>query len=137
MGSTSLWVVLLLALTVMASSIVIVSYFERHRVSAMHEAGRQAGLIPFAKEEHFTYVPVELMRKKRRGVGFALKGDWKGVPIVVFDLFHPSNRSVVFQTVLLVQLEGRHFPEFAAIERNINYYVPTVDLLSARNAPMD
>lgn len=132
-----LWVILAIGLGVMVTTVLLVMFFSRLRIKAMKAAGTALGLIPLNKGETFAYAPVELMRKKGRGIGVGLRGHWQGQPVLVFDLFHPSGRSVSMQTVMMLQRDDWHFPEFAAIERNANYYVPTVDLQKVADAPGD
>lgn len=130
-----LWVGLLVGLGIIALTIGVLRYFELRRHKAMAAAGTALGLTPLGKGERFNFVSVELMRKKRRGIGVGLRGSRKGQPVLVFDLFHPASESVSTQTVLMTQFDDRHFPEFAAVERNANFYLPTVDLAAAEDAP--
>lgn len=130
-----LWTGLLVGLGIIALSIGVLRYFELRRHKAMAAAGTALGLTPLEKGERFNFIPVELMRKKGRGIGVGLRGSRKGQPVLVFDLFHPAGKSVSIQTVLMTQSDDRYFPEFAAVERNANFYLPTVDLPTAEDAP--
>src|SRR5258708_25017464 len=128
MSDLKFWIVFAGLLCVLALTIVAIRYFERRRNAAMRAAGSALGLTPFGHGERFTLPSVELMRKRGRSVGAALAGEWKGRPIVVFDLAHRTGKSVSVQTVLMASFEALSIPEFAAIERNFNRYYPTVDL---------
>lgn len=135
MSDTSLWIGLLIGAAIIASAIAVLKFFERRRSHAMYSAAAQLKLEPLAKGERFYLASVELMRKKGRGVGAALRGTWKGRRVTVFDLFHPAGRSVSQQTVLAAEFPEQRFPEFAAIEKNAGYYPPTVDIPCATDAP--
>jgi hypothetical protein len=135
MKDYSLFTVLLIGLGIIGATVALVLFFEKRRYKALKAAGVSLGLIPFAKGERFNFVPVELMRKKGRGIGAGLHGNWKGLPILVFDLFHPAGKSVSIQTVVVASFNDRAFPEFAAVEKSANLYRPTVDLPLAEDAP--
>jgi hypothetical protein len=133
--NSELWLILLAGIGIIALTAGILRYFEQRRIKAMKAAGTDLGLTPLSKGERFNFLPVELIRKKGRGIGVGLKGNWRGHPILVFDLFHPAGKSVSIQTVLMTRFDHKNFPEFAAIERNANFYLPTVDLPPAQDAP--
>lgn len=135
MGDKGFWLAILLGLGAIALTVAAVRYFEQRRIRAMKAAGIALNLEPLAKGERFNFVSVELMRKKRRGIGVVLSGHWQGQPVAVFDLFYPAGKSVSIQTVLMTRFDDVRCPEFAAIEKNANLYRPTVDLPLAEDAP--
>ncbi len=114
---------------------VLVRFLERRRIKLMKAAGAALGLVPLAKDEGFAFVSVELMRKRGRGIGVCLSGNWKGYAVHVFYLFYPSGKSVSIQTVLMTHFNDKAFPEFAAIEKNANLHWPTVDLPLVEDVP--
>ncbi len=135
MFDLSLWIGLLVGAAIIASAVAVLKFFERRRSHAMYAAAAELKLEPLAKGERFYLASVELMRKKGRGVGAALRGSWKGRRITVFDLFHPAGKSVSQQTVLAADFPEQRFPEFAAIERNAADYTPSVDIPGVTDAP--
>ncbi len=119
----------------MTLALALVRFFEQRRTNARKAAGTASGLVPFAKGERFGYVPAELRRRKGRGIGVGLKGNWQGRAVLVFDLFHPAGKSVSMRTVPMTRFRDKSFAEFAAIEKNAKLYRPSVDLPVAADAP--
>lgn len=135
MSEISLGMGVLIGLGIVGLVIVLVRAFGQRRIKLMKAAGAALGLVPLVKDEGFAFVSVELMRKRGRGIGVCLSGNWKGYAVHVFDLFYPSGKSVSIQTVLMTRFNDRAFSEFAAIEKNVNLHWPTVDLPLAEDAP--
>jgi hypothetical protein len=115
--------------------LVVLTRLDRLRREAMRAAAPALGLTPLDPGNPVTLPSVELLRKKRRGLSVVLAGEWQGQAIHVFDVFYPSTESISRQTVLATRFPGRHWPEFALIERNANRSTPTVDLPKAEDAP--
>jgi len=121
----------------MAGALFIVQASAKRRARLFKEAGIALGLQALQPGEHAVLPSTELMRKKRRWLGAALQGEWQGLPVMVFDLFHPASKSISRQTVLAVRHAGAHWPEFALIERDALKYFPSVDIEQAQGAPQE
>lgn len=130
-----LWIVVIAGIGIGLVTIGIIRYLELRRFKAIREAGAALGLRPLEKGEPLALPSVALMRTRRRGVGMGLRGSWRGHPVLLFDLFHSAGTSVSRQTVLMVRFDDASVPEFAAIERNANRYLPSVDLNPVTDAP--
>lgn len=132
----SLWFATIAGMLVL--TIALIRSLEIRRYRTMKSAGSALGLGALGKGEHLLYQPVELMRKKRRKLGVVLQGSWRGQNIHIFDLFHPAGATQLSsQTVLMIRFEKSSFPEFAAIERNLNLYNPSVDIPQVENPPAE
>jgi hypothetical protein len=122
-------------LAAIALAFTAAAWSHRQRSRFMRKAGLRAGLTPLVPGENFHFTPVPLLRKKGRGIGVALRGTWQGRTVMVFDLFHPSGKTMAMQTVLMMELPEAHLPEFAAIPRDLKLYAPTMDIRPVEPAP--
>ena len=101
----------------------------------LKEAGAALGFRALEKGDPLAVPSVEIMRKRGRTIGAAMEGNWRGEPIMVFDLSYPAGKNVSRTTVFILRLPQPRIPEFAAIRKNIWLYTPTVDLPRAEGAP--
>ncbi len=122
-------------LTLMIGTLALVTMWEHRRIRLFREAGVALGLRAFGEDEPLALPSVELLRKRRRTIGAALKGAWKGEPVIIFDLSYPAGKSVSQTTVFMLRLPEPRIPEFAAIRKNFLYYTPTVDLPRLKHPP--
>ena len=118
----------------MAAALLIGQAVHKARVRRMIAAGTALGLARVAPGESIALPATELARKSRRFFGAMLQGEWNGVPMLVFDLYHSGSRSIVRQTVLGIRL-AEPLPEFALVERDWNKYRPTLDIPEVKDAP--
>ena len=123
-------------LAVLAGAVALVVASGKLRARRLKQAGVALGLKAVARGEHLALPSVELLRKKGRRLGAALVGEWHGVPVIVFDLLHPSGKSYSRQTVVKVRHE-KLLPEFALVERDPLKHLPSIDLPPAENAPAE
>jgi hypothetical protein len=115
-------------LSLMIGTLVLVTKWEHRRMRRLKEAGVALGLRAFGEDEAMALPSVELLRKRRRTIGAAMKGTWKGESVTIFDLSYPAGKSVSQTTVFMLRLREPCIPEFAAIRKKFLYYTPTVDL---------
>ena len=127
--------VIVIGLSLMIGTLVLVTKWEHRRIRQLKEAGVALGLRPFGEDEPFALPSVELLRKRRRIVGAALKGTWKGEPVTVFDISYPAGKSVSQTTVFMLRLREPRIPEFAAIRKNFWLYRPSVDMPRLNHPP--
>jgi hypothetical protein len=120
----------------LAATLGLVKAAERRRARLLKEAGTKLGLRAFQRREPLLLPSVEIMRKRGRAVGAALEGSWRGEPIMVFDLSYPAGRNISRTTVLVLRLPRAGVSEFAAIRKNINLYMPKVDLPQIEDPPV-
>src|SRR5215471_5575707 len=95
--------IIVIGLSLMIGTMVLVTKWEHRRIRRFKEAGVALGLRPFGEDEPLALPSVELLRKRRRTIGAALKGTWKGEPVIIFDLSFPAGKSVSQTTVFLLR----------------------------------
>jgi hypothetical protein len=120
--------ILMLGLSLMIGTFFLVTKWEQHRIRRFKEAGVALGLRAFGEDEPMALPSVELLRKRRRSIGAALKGTWRGESVAIFDLSYPAGKSVSQTTVFMLRLREPRIPEFAAIRKSFWLYLPSVDL---------
>jgi hypothetical protein len=135
LDQNTFFLLMLGGLVTIALAFAAAAWIHRHRSRFMRTAGLRAGLTPLGPGESFHFTPVPLLRKKNRGIGAALRGTWRGHPVMVFDLFHPTGKTMAMQTVLMVELPEARLPEFAAIPRDPKLYAPTMDIRPVEPPP--
>jgi hypothetical protein len=128
--------IVVIGVACMAGTLMVLRAWEAYRARKLKEAGTMLGLIPFEKGEQLAVPSVELMRKRGRAIGAALKGTWQGESIMVFDLSYPAGKNISRTTVFMLRLSSPRIPEFAAIRKNILLYTPAVDLPRVQDPPV-
>jgi hypothetical protein len=127
--------IFLAGIGLMAGSLAAVNAWERRRARLLRRTGVALGLTAYEKGEALAVPSVEILRKRGRTIGAALKGAWHGKSVVVFDVSYPAGKSRSHTTVFMLRLSEPRIPEFAAIPKNLLLYTPTVDLPSLSEVP--
>jgi hypothetical protein len=127
--------IIICGLSLMIGTLALVTKWEHRRISRFREAGVALGLRAFGEDEPLALPSVELLRKRSRTIGAALKGNWKGEPVTIFDLSYPAGKGASQTTVFMLRLPEPRIPEFAAIRKNFLDYTPTVDLPRLKHPP--
>jgi hypothetical protein len=127
--------IFLAGIGLLAGSLAAVNAWERRRARRLRNTGVALGLTAYEKGEALAVPSVEILRKRGRAIGAALKGTWHGKPVVVFDLSYPAGKSRSHTTVFMLRLNEPRIPEFAAIPRNLWLHAPTVHLPRISEVP--
>jgi hypothetical protein len=127
--------ILVIGVAGMMTAFALVTAWERRRARMLKEAGMALGLRPLERGEPLRVPSVEIMRKRRRSIGAAVEGHWRGAAVTVFDLSYPVGKSTSQTTVFVFRLPQPRLPEFAAIHKNLWLYTPTVDLERVQGPP--
>jgi hypothetical protein len=81
--------IFLAGIGLMAGSLAAVNAWERRRARLLRRTGVALGLTAYEKGEALAVPSVEILRKRGRTIGAALKGAWHGKSVVVFDVSYP------------------------------------------------
>jgi len=126
---------LIIGLALIIGTWVLIKKWEHRRIRHFKEAGVALGLRAFGEDESLALPSVELLRKRRRSIGAAMKGIWKGESVTIFDLSYPAGRSMTQTTVFMLRLREPRIPEFAAIRKNFWLYRQSVDMPRLKQPP--